>query len=368
MPARYRHYGWSVSPYSAKTRAYMTYKGVAFDDIEPSGARLFGPIRRAVGRSVMPTVLTPEGAWLQDSSDIIDTLERRHPAPSVIPPGPRQRIASLLLELHADEWLPLVAMHTRWNRPENARFAVDEFARSGFPRLPRALGRRLIRPIAAKMRGYLPPLGVTPETAPGIERHLARLLDALERQLAAQPYVLGGRPCIGDFALFGPLWAHVYRDPDSTYMFDDSPSVRAWMQRLRAPASAPADAAFLPDDQVPEALDPLFRQLFAEQFAYVLQLADAIDRYCDEHPDATRVPRSLGDHPFSIGGAQGTRKLITFTWWMAQRPLDVYRSLDASARAPVDAWLDRVGGREAMQRPVRNRFVREDFKMKLARV
>ena len=367
MPARYRHYGWLVSPYSAKTRAYLTYKGIPFDDIEPSGARLYGVIRRAVGRSVMPTVLTPEGAWLQDSSDIIDTLERRHPEPSVIPPGPRQRVASLLLELHADEWLPIVAMHTRWNRPENARFAVDEFARSGFPRLPRALGRRLIRPIAGKMRSYLPPLGVTDATASGIERHLALLVSALERQLADHPYLLGGRPCIGDFALFGPLWAHVYRDPGSTDMFSEAPAVRAWMQRLRARAPA-RGGEFLSDDQVPEALDPLFRQLFAEQFEFVLQLADAIDRYCDAHPDAARVPRSLGAHDFTIGGAQGTRKLITFSWWMAQRPLDVYHSLEAGARASVDEWLERVGGREAMQRPVRNRFVREDFKMKLARV
>lgn len=352
-----------MSPYSAKTRAYLRFKGIPFDDIPPTAGQLFRTIRRAVGRPVMPTVRTPDGEWLQDSSDIIDALEQRVPEPSITPPGAAQRVASLLLELHGDEWLPIVAMHTRWNLPENAAFARDEFARNGFPRLPAFIGRRLASRIVKKMRGYLPILGIRPGTRAGVDAYATRLIEILERHLQEHPFLLGGRPCIGDFALFGPLWAHVFRDPASTARFDDAPAVRAWFDRLLTPPTGVG--GFLAGDEVPATLDPLFELLFREQFAYILALADAIERYCDAHPEATRVPRSLGDHDFIIGGHAGTRRLITFSWWMAQRPLDAYQEASEADHPTVDAWLERVGGLAAMRRPIRRRFVRREFKMAL---
>ena len=112
--------------------------------------------------------------------------------------------------------------------------------------------------------------------------------------------------------------------------------------------------------------DPLFNTLFAEQMVFVAALMDAVDAWCAEHPEATRVPRSLGPAPLTIGGCTGTRKLATFTHWMAQRPYDLYHGLDEADRAAADRWLERVGGREAMARTVRHRFVRRDFKMGLA--
>jgi glutathione S-transferase len=42
---------------------------------------------------VVPAVLSPEGDWLQDSSLIIEQLERRYPAAPVLPAGPVQRLA-----------------------------------------------------------------------------------------------------------------------------------------------------------------------------------------------------------------------------------------------------------------------------------
>ena len=100
---------------------------------------------------------------------------------------------------------------------------------------------------------------------------------------------------------------------------------------------------------------------------FVAQLVGAIDRYCDQHPNATRVPRSLGDAPFVVGGDEGVRKFVTFTQWMAQRPLDAYHALDAHERIQTDLWLERVGGREAMQLKIHHRFMRRDFKMGLER-
>lgn len=360
---RYRHYGWLVSPYSAKTRAYLTFKQAPFDDIAPTGRMMAWTIRRAVGRVVMPTVRKPDGTWLQDTSEIIDTLEQELEGPSITPPGPTQRLASLLLELHGDEWLPLVAMHSRWTIAANEEFARSEFGRNAFPLLPAALGRKLAASTADRMASYLPRLGVHPGTSEGIQRFGDDLIERLDAHLAQHPFLLGTRPCLGDFALYGPLWAHTFRDPGSTSRFDDAPHVRGWFDRLAAPPEGPGE--FLADDVVPASLDAIFQTLFEEQFTYVADLVGAIDRWCDDHPDATRVPRSLGDCSFRVGGAEGERRLITFIAWMAQRPLDAYAGLTGDAREATDHWLARVGGAEAMRLTVRHRQVRRHFKMGL---
>ena len=231
------HHSWLVSPYSAKTRSYLRYKGIPFEDRAPSARQLNGRIKKAVGRAIMPTVELPDGTWLQDSSLIIDHFEAAHPEPGIVPPGPTQRLAALLIELYADEWMSLADLHYRWNTPENAAYAIDEFARNGLPGAPLFLSRPVARKIASKMQGYRPKLGITEETGPGIEAVTERLLANLDAHLAEHPFLLGGRPCIGDFALYGPLWAHLFRDPGTTALFDEHAHVRRWLDALRQGAT-----------------------------------------------------------------------------------------------------------------------------------
>ncbi len=356
------HYGWDVSPYSAKTRTYLRYKGIPHDDRHPNAWMLMRTIAKAVGKPVMPTIHEPGpggGAWMQDTSDIIDALEARHPEPSIHPPGPTQRLASHLMELHADEWLPTVIMHTRWNYPDSTAFAIDEFAREGLPGWPKFLARRIIKPMADRMAAYRPKLGISAATEPGIEAFTKELIARLQGHFAAHDFLLGGRPCLGDFALFGPLWAHVWRDPGTTSWFDDAPDVVRWFERMQAP-EAPGE--WVPDDEVPATLDAVYRTMFEEQWAYLKDLVGVIDAWAAEHPDATRLPRVLGDHEFVFGGARGTRRLITFSQWMLQRSLDAYEAADGAA----DAWLERVGGAEALTLRVTHRTERRNFKEVLA--
>ncbi len=360
MSDAYEHLGWPVSPYTAKTRSYLHWKGLPFVERRPTLFALQTRIKRAVGRAIMPTVRTPDGQWLQDSSAIIDALEARHPQRGITPPGPRQRVAALLLELHGDEWLILPAMHYRWHTPASAAFVIEEFARDGFPSLPRFLSRHTAAHLAERMRRHLPDLGVSPRTIPGIERFTEGLITALERHLSARDYLLGGRPCIGDFALYAPLWAHLYRDPGTTALFDDAPSVRAWFRRLNA--AVQPEGHFLPGDEVPETLDPIFRAIFEEQLPWIATLIRAVDLWCARHPGRERLPRTLGIAPFHIGGSAGERSLLTEAQWKAQRPLAAYAALAPPARAEVDRWLDRVGGAEAMQIAPGNPLVRRDFR------
>ncbi len=356
------HYGWLVSPYSAKTRSYLTYKGLELQDSEPSVVQLMGEIRRSVGRAIMPTVRLPDGSWLQDSSVIVDHFESAFPEPTIVPPGASQRLAASLLEVFADEWLPMAALHYRWTLPENVEFAKTDFARSGLPWAPRFIGRRIIAPFADKMMSYLGVLGVDEVTCPGIEETVSIVTGALERHLDDHAYILGGRPSLGDFALFGPLWAHLYRDPGSRFLFDQTPNVRRWMEDLRK--GAPVRGDFLKDDQVSSVLDPLFTCVLQDQWAWIRTLVGVIDAYCAENPDAARVPRALGEADFAIRGRAGRRKLVTFVQWKAQRARAAYDAADGQA----DAWLRRALGLEDgaevshVLTPISNPLILRDFK------
>lgn len=359
--ARIKHYGWMVSPYSAKTRSYLRYKGTDFEDRAPSFLELKLKIERKVGVVIMPSVELPDGSFLKDSSEIIDHFERLSPEPSITPRTPRQRVASAVLEVFADEWLVLPALMYRWTRPASIAFAIEEFGKDGAPFLPRTLRHAMGRAFGRKMAAYLPMFGITPETGPEIEAMTEAVIAALDEVLAETPYILGGRPCMGDFALYGPLYAHLFRDPGSNGLFDRAPHVRAWIERLHAPRVL---GDFLEDDAIPSGVERLLEIAFRVQWPYLTKLREAIDAYCDAHRDASRVPRALGDTEISIGRYRVRRKMVTAAQWKMQRAVRAFAETSGEERESVTAMLESVGGVEAITQTVRhplahvaNRFV-----------
>lgn len=362
MSPHYRHYGWECSPYSSKTRAYLRYKQIPFEDNHPTLIGMKRVIERKVGFIVMPVVVTPDGSAIQDTSDIIDHFEAEFPERSIWPQSPTQHLAAALLELFADEWVPLIAMHTRWDLPANRKFITGEFGRCAMPWLPEFLSRRLARPMANKMSSYLPVLGITAATRPAIDAWANELLDTLDDHLAEHHFLLGGQPCIGDFAMYGPLYAHLWRDPGSRQMVESRRHLHAWIQRLREPAALPP-GQYLAADAVPAAVVSILTRMFKEQFPVLRRTVDAVSQWLDDHPGSARIPRGLGETDFALGGVTSTRKILSFQQWMLQRPLDYYQALDADARAPVDAFLKTVGGLDAMQIKLRHRLTRRQFRV-----
>lgn len=353
MSARTRHYGWMVSPYSAKTRSYLRYAGVDFDDVPPNLLTFLLRIRPAVKKIVMPTVELPDGRFLHDSSVILDHFERGPQAKGLFPGGPRQRIACALLEVYADEWLPLAALHFRWNRPRNAAFAIDEFGRNAAPVLPPRLQRRVGTQLAKQMQSYLPALGIDVRTRDAIERSTRALMKDLDAVLARTPYLFGERPSLADFALYGPLFAHLYRDPGSRDEFDGLPSLRRFLDRMERPR---AEGPFAADDEMPTEIESVLGRAFRDAFRHFDDLLTAIDRYLDGNPGATRLPRALGSCPFVVDGAEGSRKLVTAASFKLQRIRAVAGSLAEDDRRRVEGWLDGLGGAFVL-RPIRRPLV-----------
>lgn len=358
MSSTYVLYAWQMSLYSGKARAYLRYKAIPHAE-KPPRLWTMKAIKEHTGATVMPVVVTPEGEWLQDTSYIMDRLEARFPQAPVVPATPRQRVAAYVLEAWGDEfWLPS-AMHYRWSYPENY---APVFEREGgdqlVPLAPRFIKNRLAARIAAQMRSFLPGLGVNAQQAPVIEAWTVQQLDLLDAHFATLPYLLGTRPSYADFGLIGPLYAHLGRDPYPRRMLiAPRRHLADWVARMQEPVQ-PLSGEFLPDDEIPATLAPVFRALFAEFWPNLAGIQAEVRRALPTVREGRGFRRSLGEVEFPMAGRTFRRLATPFTLWMAQRALDAYHALDATGRASVDAWLATVGGAQAMQLQIEPRLKR----------
>ena len=225
-------YGAEFSLYSGKARSYLRYKRIPFDEVLSSLKVYKKIIIPNTGVRFIPVVRTPSGEYLQDTSNIIDTLETVFAERPVMPATSRQRLASLLLEVYGDEWLLRPAMHYRWNH-DNQPFIYDEFGRSLFPGWAGFIRRVMGKRIAARFSGLLPRLGISDANRDAIEDWFERdFLPVLDDHFANHDFLFGGHPTIGDFGLIGPMYAHLYRDAVSRFALrTDFPVLSEWVER-----------------------------------------------------------------------------------------------------------------------------------------
>lgn len=343
MTQPYTHYAWHLSYFSGKSRSYLRYKNIPFVEKAIDFYTFSVRARKKTDAAVMPIVVTPEGEWLQDTSYIIDRLEQRFPEAPVIPATPVQRMASYLVEMWADEWWLVIAMYTRWCHPENYPLFLKDAGSGLLPYFPRFLQDRFGAKAANQMRGHLPALGIVPEQRELLDAWTRNALDLLDRHFATTPFLFGSKPSLGDFGLIGPLYAHLGRDPWSKReLIDPRKHVRAWVDRMNQPQ--PLSGSFLPNDQMPETLKPIFRDIFRE-FLPVLEETLRETRAAIPHCRPGRpLQRGFGEIEFPMGNGRYRRAAMPYVLWMAQRMLDVYRGMNGAEQAAVRQWLGELGG------------------------
>lgn len=352
--------GAEVSYYTGKVRAYLRYKGIPFEELAATRKVYEEIIIPRTGVRFIPVLITDDDAAIQDSQTIMDHLEARFEERAIDPEGPVQQLVSLLLEVYADEWLVLPAMHYRWNIPENRSFAIAEFGRLSAPEASAAeqlaIGERIAKPFA----GALPALGVDARTAARVEASYLALLAELEENFGSQRYLLGARPVRADFALYGPLYAHLYRDPASgRIMKDAAPSVARWVERLRDAAGEPGP--LLAEDAIPAALEPVLARMFRELGPVLAHTIEQLSAATPQ-PDGS-LPRVIGRQAFELEGARGERAVYPFNAYRWQRVHDHYKQLSGHARTRADQLLERVGGAALMRLTPTRRIVRRENRL-----
>jgi len=86
---RPRKFDLDFSLFTGKARSYLRKKGIPFEEINVRFGKTRNFIIKRTGVKFIPVVHTPD--------------------------TPKQKLVSLLLELYADEWLFIPALHYRWH-------------------------------------------------------------------------------------------------------------------------------------------------------------------------------------------------------------------------------------------------------------
>jgi len=334
-------YGAEMSLYSGKARSYLRKQGFDFEEVKASLKIYKNIIIPNTGVRYIPVVKTTDGQYLQDTSVIIDELEKVSKAPSVYPSTPKQRLAAQLLEVYGDEWLLIPAMHYRWNFPnQNQPFIFQEFGSVIFPNAPAFLRRFIGKRIGAKFQGFVPGLGINQQSIPAIEASYQSLLAELDAHFADHLFLFGARPSIADFGLIGPMYAHLYRDPaPGELMKGTAPKVAAWVERMLSEEIFDRD--FLANDEVPETLLPVLKRMVSEQLPVISDTQRRLDSWQAQNPGEREVPRRMGDHQVKFGESEVSRVVLPFSLWKWQRPVDFYES--QSDKVEMDALLSACG-------------------------
>jgi len=363
------------SYFSAKLRAYFRYKGQQgefFDEVAASNEvykRFVVPLTEA---HFIPVLFERDVATgnvvraIQDTSVIIDYVEALHPSPSMTPASPTLRFVSYLLEVFGDEWMKFPAMHYRWSFPQNEKYLIHEWGRLAMPNLPAAERDAAVLamnkgPSFSNMKRTLPVLGITPDSVPGVEATFVELLELLNDHLLVHDFILGGTPSLADFAMYGPFFAHLYKDPvPSAIVRMRAPAVAEWIDRLsgvrpstvrgksivpharnnafvdpphvarygRVEATGPFSEG---GDALPGSLERIVEFVFREHVPLLCSTCDVAAQWLVDNPAATAMPRGIGFHDFAIGGRVASRLAFAYDVWMTQRLME--------HAAPCREWI-----------------------------
>ena len=371
----YTLWGSPHSLYTGKLRSYLIKKGLPYRERFPSDPEFATRVLPVVRHMVIPVLETPSGDILQDSGDIIDYLEARHADPVLDPATPVQRLVSALFDAVGSEYLLPLAMHYRWTyRADQDSFLQAEFGRTMIAGQSREERRKLAAGMMDFFAGFLPNLGVVPEVVDALETAYGDWLDALDEHFQYHPYLLGGRPCRGDFGMMAALFAHLGRDPvPAGLMKRKAPNLYRWTERMNAAAIADGEFAgygedYASDDKLPETLEPVLALVFRDWTPGLSADVDCFNAWSADKEAGAIVSRegqrqvhpNVGPIRYPFHGVEMKRGSAPHSLWMFTTVLDQAAALDATAAGSLAVLLARTGGEAAFAlRPLR-RMKRED--------
>jgi glutathione S-transferase len=349
-------YGAPHSLYTGKARCYLRNQGISYIERATTHPDFAARILPQIGRGIIPVLETPDGEVIQDTVDIIDYFEKRGVPYPVYPAGPLQRAVAVIIEYYGGQSMLKHAMHYRWSyREQQEDFLVHAFASGS--------GAAAAEKIMGRMQAYLPRLGVTEQSIPKIEASYDALLDILDTHFEQMPYLLGDRPCIGDYGLIGTLFAHLGRDPvPAQIMKLRAPRVYRWVERMTAPGLDVVEyperaAVFWPEDAIPPSLEPLLAHIAGEIFPELSDKLAFIDEWVARTQPADGEPVTEKPHQRQLGMVQtqfmgvplevGVEPYLLF---LLQRAADALAEATPADVQRVDEYLQRFNLAAAVPR------------------
>jgi glutathione S-transferase len=273
--SNYRIFGSELSPYSVKVRSYFRYKALPHEWI-PRSPAVQAEFQKYAKLPLVPLVVTPEGEGVQDSTPILERLEASRREPSVVPDDPALAFLSALLEEYGDEWGNKWMFHYRWRYQPDAWSTAERIAQQMTGAQGTLAVAQARAAVAERMMGRLGFVGSNDRTQPTIEASFKRALALLEAHLQTRPYVLGGRPAMADFGLWGQFYEAATDPTPGAIMRASSPKVMEWVQRMVSPK---AEGPFETWSALASTLMPLLKDEVAALFLpWTIANAAAIER------------------------------------------------------------------------------------------
>jgi len=362
-------YAMPHSLYSGRARSYLIKNGIPFKE-RSTGHESFKTEVLPKGKlPTIPTLVTPEGEVIRDGAAIIEHFEAANGRPGE-PPGPRQKVISTLFDVIGTDGLLRPAMHYRWSFPrDNLAFLRYHFLHS-----QRDVPEReeKTKAMMNRMRHAAMIFGVTEQSRAMVESLYLEYLDALNTHFERYPYLLGWRPCIGDFGLLAPMYAHLGRDPyPARLMQQRAPAVYRWVERMNredqdAPEYFSAGNDFLANDEVPETLIPVLKTLAEDFVPETLAAAALINDWLAEHQPESgtvavgRLAEALGTADFTVRGETITALAQPHRFYLLRRVQDAATGLSDEKQTEVGAMLEGCGMERLLGAVLSRRIVRTE--------
>jgi len=360
-------YGSSLSLFTGRARSYLIKSAIPYRETTPTTDHFRQHVVPAAGgRHSIPTIETAEGEVIRDGAAIIDYFENAN-GQQYSPKTPKHHILSLLFDVIGAEGMLRPAMHYRWNFPEkNLNFLQFHFESM----MPKHLDRKTTAEKSMnQMRNACQAFGAVPDTFELVETLYLELIEKLDRHFSAQPYLLGGKPCIGDFGMIAPLFGHLGRDPKPlSIMQDKTIRLFRWVERMNRPELDVGefdlqDGNYLAGDAVPESLINVLQHLALDFIPETRAAADRVNQWIDQQAElqpSTIAERGVGMCSFDIRGATINALAQPYRFYLLQRVQDSYAALDATDKAEVKSLLDDCHMSEILDLKLSRRMGREN--------
>jgi glutathione S-transferase len=237
----YRIFGSELSPYSVKVRSYFRYRGLPHEWILRSPA-VQAEFQKYAKLPLVPLVVTPDGEGIQDSTPIIERFEKDQP---LLATGDGTLdFISALLEEYGDEWGNKWMFHYRWRYDPDVWSTAERIAQQMAGAQGTLAVAQARTAVAERMTARIGFVGSNATTEPTIEASFSHALALLEAHLQTRPYMLGSRPAMADFGLWGQLYEAATDPTPGAIMRASSPKVMAWVQRMLTPKNEGAFEAW----------------------------------------------------------------------------------------------------------------------------
>lgn len=271
--------GATSSPYTRKMVALLRYRNIPYRWIV--GAQGMMPRGYPEPKIVLLPVFyfrdeNGETEPVIDSTPIARRLEGDFSARSAMPDDPVLALVSDLIEDYADEWLSKLMFHYRWHTTENTNAIASYLVYSMKPGMLRPQATEMSKFFRNRQISRRHVVGSNPVTSSVIEDCYTRFLGIFDQILEGRGFVLGKRPCVADFAIFGQMQQLTAVDlPSVQLMWQHQPAVRGWIDQTDDLSGLVVDADDGWSDDL-SYLEPLLAEMGRTYIPFILANGKAL--------------------------------------------------------------------------------------------